>query len=83
MNKEFNSLLDNDLHSLLGEEDVSSNQPIPKSLFNLINDFKTAYIEKNGRLIDGGKKTIIVLMLAHGAEGLKQETRLLKAAVTA
>ena len=62
-----------DLPLLLAEESVPTNLQVPESLRIVINDFKKAYHERYGILIDGGIKTIAILMLAHGSKGLKEE----------
>ena len=58
---------------LLAEEKIKSSIPIPKSLHLAIEDFRAAYSERYGCLLSGGVKTIAILMMAHGLEGLKAE----------
>jgi len=62
-----------ELEGLLKEQSTPSNQPVPESLRAVILYFKEAYIETRGRLPPRGLKGIIVLLMAHGAEGLKAE----------
>lgn len=70
--------LSSTLPDLLKEESKSSNQPIPKSLRAAILDFKNAYTLRHGRLIDGGIKSIVILMLAYGKKGLLEEAKAMK-----
>lgn len=77
---EFKSLLEAPLQELLDEETQASNQPVPSSIHDEIKLFQEAYHNRYGFGIPLGKKTAIVLLMAHGLKGFKQETRLLEEA---
>jgi len=59
------------LPDLLAEESKGSRLQIPSSLQEAISTFQEAYRERNNKKIS--REHVIVLMMAHGAEGLASE----------